>query len=222
LEEKVEDRALMSDVLELKDRAFIADILESSSKGSDIPAGDSSVFHGGAIFDDVRKQIISVYQNSNKCRDIFVTRLSDAGHGTLEVKRNVIPFDSNVRNPIYDGSRFVYFVQAGWNNGAVLCARRFGRLDLESFTFEELPSLPPEPFKCFAPVFYGCYHYGVVFLADSDMHLCGYEVDKKTWRRFGIVLPLGGGEPWKHGNLLSDPTDEKHLYFLGSYTKTGI
>ena len=207
---------------ELKERAFIADVLESSSKESEIPTGDASAFHGGAVYDSVRKQIISVYQNSNKCRDVFVTHLTDATHGKTEVKKNVIPFETNVRNPIYDGSRFIYFIQAGWDNGTVLSVRRFGRLDLESFIFEELPSLPNQPFKSFAPVFYGCYHHGVVFTCDYDMHLCGYEVEKKSWRRFGIVLPLSGGEPWKHGNLLSDPSDEKHLYLLGSYTNTGI
>jgi len=209
---------------ELKDRAFVSDVLESTSRNSEIPTGHSEVSHGGAMYDDVRNQIISISQESNRCRDIFVTHLTDATHGTTEVKKNVIPFNCDLRMPMYDGKRFAYITETGWDKH---CCRRFGRLDLESFTFEELTSIPAEPYKMFAPCTYGCYHNGTLYMSDYESQLCGYDVEKKKWRRFGITLPNavdrrdGDGEG-RHGVLMSDPNDDDHLYFIGSYVETGL
>ena len=59
-------------------------------------------------------------------------------------------------------------------------------------------------------------------MSDSESQLCRYDIERNEWGRCGITLPNGDGEPWRHGTLLSDPSDEHHLYFLGSYTKPGL
>ena len=206
----------------LEDRAFIADIIDSTSRDSGIPAGIPGARHGGAIFDEERNQIISVTTDSSNCRDVFVTHLTDANHGTTEVKKNVIPFDCQIRVPMYDGKRFVYFAERGWCNNQVVCGRRFGRLDLDSYSFKELATLPDDPFKMFAPCFHGCYHNGSVYMSDNESQLCRYIIERNEWRRCGIPLPVSGGDGNKYGYLLSDPSDENHLYLLGSCTKPGL
>jgi len=209
---------LKRDVRALEDRTFIGDILDSSSRDSGIPAGHTDAFHGGALYDETRNMIISVSQDSNKCRDVHVTHLGDR---RTEVRKNIIPFDCQFRVPMYDGQRFVYFTERARDNDDSVCGRRFGRMDLESLTFEELPPLPAEPFKTFAGTFHGCYHHGVIFMSDDECQICGYDIESGVWRRYGITLPIEG-ERWKHGTLLSDPNDEHHLYLLGSYSKPGL
>jgi len=198
---------------EMEDKLFLADILDSASRDSGIPTGHTDAYHGAALLDEIRHQIISVSRDSNDCRDVFVTNLTTR---STEVRRNIIPFNVRRRRPIYDGIRFVYFTEAGYNSDRsgehLLHGRRFGRLNLESFSFEELAPIPEDPFKMFAPVFYGCFHHGVVYMADGDCQLCGYNVERNTWRRYGIILPSDG--QWKQGSLLSDPTDEHRLYLL--------
>ena len=49
---------------------------------------------GGAVFDDARHIIVSISYDANWCRDVFVTQLSDATHGTTTCKKNLVPFGS--------------------------------------------------------------------------------------------------------------------------------
>ena len=219
------ERRLQALETKVEDRLFIADILESSSTDSGVPSGHSAATNGGAFYDEVRHQIISVYRESNNCRDIYITHLTDPFHGTNEVRRNVIPFDVKLRVPIYDGCRFAYFAESGWNDGEVICGRRFGRVDLDTFSFEELPPIPADPFQMFASVFYGCYHHGVVFMSDGESQLCGYDVERGIWKRYGITLPTiprSDLEKYRHGTLISDPDDPMHLYLLSSYARPGF
>ena len=97
------------------------------------PTGFSDVGRGGAVFDPVRRVAIENSNNVNHGRDIFVTRLSEDGSGTNEVKRYLIPFRVLCK-PVFDSERFVYF-QA--NRG-----KQFGRLDLDTMAFETLADAP--------------------------------------------------------------------------------
>ena len=54
------------------------------------------------------------------------------------VKKDFDPFNSFCHSPVYDESRYVYFMESSYHgeNG-----KRFGRVDLDIFTYEELPQL---------------------------------------------------------------------------------
>ena len=207
---ETEIRSLRSEVRSLRSEVLALMVPESSSRESQILTGHSDAWNGGAFLDPVRNQIISFSWESNKCCDFFVTQLRDATHGTTEVKRVDIPFDIRVRNPIYDGSRFFYLAESGYDNGTLRPCRRFGRVDLEDFSFEELAEIP----KDFAAVFHGCFLQGVICMADNESQLWGYSVDTNEWIRYGVALPFTDGDKWRHGILLSDG---QCLYCLGSF-----
>jgi len=192
---------------------FLTYILESLSKETEILTGHDDAYNCGAFFDDVRNQIVSFSWESNNCRDVFITHFRDSSHGSTEVVKNVIPFDIRVRTPMYDGKRYFYVPETGWENNELKTCRRFGRFDLESLTFQELASLPAE-FNMFAGIFYGCFFNGFVYIADNESQLCRYNVETNTWERYGITLPVGGGDKWHLGELL---TDSHNLYIIGSF-----
>jgi hypothetical protein len=57
-------------------------------------------------------------------------------------------------------------------------------------------------------------------MADSSSQLCGYNIEKRTWSRIGIPLPLETAS--LYGRLLSDPLDENHLYLLGRWSLSNL
>jgi len=209
----------MADVMaekdQLEERVFVAELELSATKDSGILAGHSDAYRGGAIYDTVRNQIVSVSRASNNCRDVYLTRLNGPTNGKTELKKNAIPFDAFYRFPVYDGARYVYFTEATIDGGK---GQKFGRLDLETGTFENLPALPTDPFKHFATGLGGCYSNGVVYMADADSYLCGYSVERAFWFKCGLVLPTDGEK--QLGRLLSDPLNQRFLYFMGVESKS--
>jgi len=61
---------------------------------STIPTGENTTHDGGAIYDPVRKIILSVSGTFNNGRNIKVTRMSDGTHGSTST-RDVIPFGTH-------------------------------------------------------------------------------------------------------------------------------
>jgi len=227
LEEEKKKNADNTDRFQLEERLFLAELEISESKDSGILTGHKDASHGGAIYDEKRRIIVSVSADQNRCRDVFITHLADASHGSPERKPNLLPFACNYRRPVYDGDRYIYFTEStvGGGNGKL-----FGRLDLDSFKFDELPSLPSDPFKMFGGSYGGCFHQGIVFMVDIDAKLCGFDVKKGVWSRYNVTLPTTasavpkpGTDLWgQYGTLLSDPKDEKYLYCLGINEKCGL
>ena len=66
---------------------------------------------------------------ANWCRDVLVTQLSDAEHGTTTCKKNIIPFSSISHAPVFDGTKHVYFMEFLYNDEH---GRRFGRGDVDT------------------------------------------------------------------------------------------
>ena len=88
--------------------------------------------------------------------------------------------------------------------------KKFGRIDLDTMSFESLPEIPGK----FAFNFHGCYHHDRVFVVADDGELYAYDVKGNSWNRCGVKVPFCEGKVYAH--LLSDPQDDsQHLYVLG-------
>jgi len=210
------DLSLAQRIDALEDSLFLTQLELSVSRDSGIPTCHPDALHGGAILDDSRRIIVSVSRDCNKGRDVFVTHLTDEGDGTTEVLKDKILFDSHYRFPIYDGSRFVYFREMASGGG---CGKRFGRLDLDTFSFKELPAISIDiRDNCFA----GCYHRGVIYMIDTKCRLCGFNTQIERWDTYGIEIPVFNDGNKFYGRLLSDPQDPTHLYYIGFKTKNGL
>ena len=171
-----------------------------------IATGHDDALGSGAVCDDARHIIVSTSGLSNCCRDVFVTKLTDATHGTTECKKNLVPFDSNNHAPVFDGTKFVYFMEYSSKSGN---GHRFGRVDVDTWMFEELPQLPGTKF---GGVSSGCWHNGVVFAVDADKELCGFDVATNKWSRCGVKVPSKGGGACVR--LLSNPHDTQNLFVM--------
>jgi len=210
-------RDLSSRLRTAEDELFWLKLLHSGNVKSGIPTLHADARHGGAVIvtNQTEVLIISVSLESNQCRDVFITRLADATHGTTEKKENLIPFNNGYRQPMYDGDRYVYFTETTLEAGK---GRRFGRLDVVKFTFEELSPLP-EGYKTFCYGFAGCCHFGAVYIPNADSQLCVYDVERNTWFQHGMTIPTEG-QGW--GRFLSDPRDRSHLYCIGRCTMSNL
>ena len=198
-------RANQEALKECQERLFLAELELSSSFESNLSTVQSDAYHGGAVFDEASRKIISVSRGSNSCRDLFVTQLASPTVGVTGKWEKMIPFCAFYGPPVYDGCRFVYFFQYPDEQN------RFGRYDVQSNTFEELEKIPGDHF---ASPFSGCFHHGVVYTLDCRDQLCGYDVARKEWFRSGITLPTYKSGTATYGHLLSDPRDARHLYYL--------
>ena len=196
---------LLSRIEELEDRLWLTELELSSSVDSGVSTGHTDAYHGGAICDENRREIISASRDSNSCRDIFITQLTDRTQGRTRKLANQVLFNAFYRFPVCDGNRFVYFSQYGDENN------RFGRFDLESNTFDELARIPGDHF---ASPFSGCFHHGSLYYLDCKDQLCRYDVERGAWSRCCITLPTFKSGSAVYGHLLSDPTDAEHLYYL--------
>ena len=172
---------------------------QTKSKTTGIATGHEGATCGGAVFDDARHIIVSTSYGANWCRDVFVTQLSDATHGTTTCKKNLVPFSSTNHAPVFDGTKHVYFMERSNKDGN---GHRFGRVDVDTWVFEELPQLPGTKFGV---VFAGCWHNGAVYAVDADKQLCAFDVAHNTWSRCGVQLPAPHDDVCVR--LLSNPHD---------------
>lgn len=179
--------------------------------------GHADARSGGAVLDDTRRRIVSVSDLAGKCRDVFVTTLADAQHGATVCRPGLVPFSSTNHAPVHDGGRYVYFMEYSFRDHA---GTRFGRLDLDTLAFEELPPLPAG--SKFATTFSGCCHHGTVYAVDATPALCAYDPARRAWARFPDVRLPAEGE-FVSVRLLADPQDAPQLlYALGMAAKSGL
>jgi len=185
--------------------------LESSSSSiSDIPTGHNDAYYCGAICHNKQNIIISMSHGSNSCRDVFVTRLGDR---TTETKKGLIPFSTKYHAPVYDGTQHVYLMETCEGGDGV----KFGRIDLDTFGFEELPSLFG---KQFSMGFSGCFHNGSVYAVVNTTDLCCYNVRNRKWSCCGIKLPVVG---FALVRLLNNPNNKsQHFFMMGCGSKSGL
>ena len=155
-------------------------IERTRSSTSQIKTGHNHASCCGAIYDSIRNIIVSVSSPSVGCRDLFVTDLDD---GTTELKKGIIPFYSDSHCPVYDGKQFLYFMEYSLKQGK---GKRFGRINLDTFLFEELPQLPDSKF---AVTFGGCFHDGIIYAVDNDAELCCFNVTTRKWGYCGVDVP---------------------------------
>jgi len=181
-----------------------------------INAVEETSHDGGAFYDPKRSIIVAVSGNGNNCRDVMITHVTDATHGETTRHSNLIPYGSHGQYPIFDGVQYAYFLQSENEDND-----RFGRLDLDELTFEELARFP-DVFKEFCS---GCCAGGKIYAIDSDDHLCEYDPAANTWTTTTLNIS-------SDCRLLADPLDEGHFYALevhelfeieiGTFTKTSI
>jgi len=170
----------------------------SSSFGTTIGAVEDTSHDGSAFYDPERNIIVAVSGNGNNCRDVMITHLSEGLHGETRRHENLIPFGSHGQYPIFDGVRFAYFCQSEDDDD-----NRFGRLDLDELTFEELAQFPGT-FKEFCS---GCCVLGKIYVVGDDDGLYEYNPAENVWTR----TPLNIASECR---LLSDPLGEGHMYVL--------
>jgi len=169
----------------------------SRSFSSPINALDNTSHDGSAFYDPTRNAIFAVSGNANNCMDVFVTRLTDPTHGETERRANVIPYPSHGQYPIFDGVRYAYFCESEGDAN-----NRFGRLDLDTFVFEELANIPGS-FREFNS---GCFSLGKIYaISEDDESIVRYDPDEDSWEDVGINIE---GEC----RLLADPLDEGLFY----------
>jgi len=196
-------------------------VLFTRSQPTEIPTAHGKIAAGGAIFDDRRRIIVSTAWEENRCCDIFITRFVDPIHGTSERLTGRAPFSSGDHPPIYDGERYVYFMEHSWGDNG----KRFGRLNLDSMSFEELK--PLDTGKKFAVVFSGCYHNGKIYGVESngepkvsESEIIEYNVSENKWSRTGIkFFSEKDHVAWR---LLSDPLDKQHIYAINYCEGRGL
>ena len=186
-------------------------IVNSSSSKTEIKTGHKDALDNGAFCDNRRNIIICMSYDSNLCRDVFVTHLDD---GTTEVKKGIVPFFSWYHPPVYDGRQYAYVMEDPYDNSG----RRFGRIDLDTFTFEELEPLPNGKF---AGIFNGCFHDGCVYAVDNKMELCCYNVSDGKWGCCSVKVPASNGDC--HAFLLDDFDNKRHfIHVMGYGSQTGL
>ena len=172
---------------------------------------------GGSVYDDKRRLMIGALSEAKSSGDLIVAQLSPSAL-TVTVKSNVVPFSSCGHAPVYDGARFVYFMEDSTKG-----THRFGRVNVDTWAFEELPPLPVhslwkvltflQPAAEFLKEFGGCWHNGAVYALDNRAQLCAFDAERKTWSCCGFTLK---GSISDEGilRLLSNPHDPQHLYFM--------
>ena len=101
--------------------------------GSIAGAGFEVPFTGGAVFDPVRRLAIETSPFKDDGRDLHITHLALSGSQSACEERKLVPFETATK-PVYDGARYVYFQEHQ--------RRGFGRLDLNTQTFERLADAP--------------------------------------------------------------------------------
>jgi len=171
----------------------------SHNERSEINTGNNTSHDGGAIYDPVRRMILSVSGNYNNGRNLKISRLVDESHGETTLMPDVVPFGTHGQYPLFDGRQFTYFLQSedGDNNN-------FGRVDMDTLAFERLPSLPTGSFREFAS---GCCHNGMVYVIDRDLNIRVFNPDSTEWRTTHVSVP-------RPGRLMSDPTTPNTIYCL--------
>ena len=182
----------------------------TSSLLSDLVTGHNDACCGGAIYDNIRNIIISVTNGYNGCRDVYVTYLND---GATKLKKELVPFSVTNHAPVYDGKKYVYFMEYSYQDGN---GKRFGRIDLDTFVFEELPSLPDMKF---AATFSGCFHNENVYAVRNDSELCCYNVIERKWNCCDIKVPADNEDICVR--LLNDPHNESNCIYMMGYNSQG-
>ena len=187
-------------------------VLRSSSFTSSIPTGHSDAVCGGAIYDNTRNIIVSVSSDSNNCRDLFVTHLDS---GVIEVKTNVVSFSAYNDSPVFDGVKYVYFMERADVSGG---GKQFGRVDLDTFAFEALPSFPQNKYA--APSG-GCFGAGYMYTVADDGGLWSFHLHYREWGFTGISVPKDNDSVC--GRLLNDPQNlADSIYWIGREKQHGL
>jgi len=166
---------------------------------SEIRAGNNTSHDGGAIFDPVRRIILSISGNFNNGRNLKITRMADDTHGETTLMPDVIPYGTHGQYPVYDGRQYTYFFQSedGGNN-------RLGRVDMDTMTFEGLPNLPTSSYREFCRP---CFQNGHIYALDRDLNIRDFDVEASTWRTMPVTVP-------RPGCLLADPMEPNNIYSL--------
>jgi len=178
---------------------ILGKMANTSSETSTIATGDATSHDGGAIYDPVRKIILSVSGNYNNGKNIKVTRMRDSSHGDTTTSSDVIPFGTHGQCPVFDGVKYTYFFQSedGSNN-------RFGRLAMDTLKFEELAKLPSGNFLEFSG---GCCHKDKIYILNNNYVVCEYDPSKNSWKTLSINVGC-------NARLLNDPQNSDCIYAL--------
>jgi len=173
---------------------------ESRSAQSLIPTVEASSHDGSAFYDPGRNIIVAVSGNGNNCRDVCVTTVTDGTHGTTIRRADIIPFGSHGQYPIFDGVRYAYFCQSEDDDN-----NRFGRLDLDNWTFEDLPSIPGS-FKEFCS---GCCALGKIYAITDEDRMLEFDPATRAWNATPLHIR-------NECRLLADPLNSGVFYALES------
>jgi len=124
-------------------------------------------------------------------------KLTDYVHGTTTITPDVIPFNTLGQCPVFDGSNHTYVFQSGEEPN-----NKFGRVAMDTMTFEPLPNLPIGSFKQFSR---GCVHNGHIYVLNNENTICEYDPKSSGWKVLFLKLE-------SNACLLNDPNNETCIY----------
>jgi len=166
-------------------------ILDTFSVTSDVSFGRQSA-NGGSVYIPEHGLIVSNSAESNHGRSITFTTFHNKVSISQDTKSELIGFRCGGMYPAFDGHDHVYFFQSGEGSN-----NKFGRIDLNTRTFEALASLPAGSFLPHTSAAANPQH---IYAMDNKMGIWDYCVDLDTWTDTHIRLE-------QPSRLFFDPVD---------------
>jgi len=166
-------------------------IHDTFSVTSDVEFGQTSE-NGGSVYVPDRHLIVANSGELNNGRSIIFLTIDGKTSVSKEVKHNLVGFNCGGMYPAFDGHDHVYFFQS--NEGSY---NKFGRIDLNTRTFEMLAPLPAGSFLPHTSAAANPQH---LYAMDNKMEIWDYCVDLDTWTNTHIRFE-------KPARLFFDPVD---------------
>jgi len=166
-------------------------ILDTFSVSSDV-AFTMPAVNGGSVYVPERNLIVSNSDETKHGRSVLFTTFRNTTTVSKDLKHDIISFRCGGMYPAFDGHDYVYFFQNG--EGA---NNKFGRLDLNTRSFEMLASIPNGSFLPHTSAAANPQH---VYAMDNKMGIWDYCVDLDTWTDTHIRLD-------QPARLFFDPVD---------------
>jgi len=189
-------------------------ILDTFSVTSDVEFGQTSA-NGGSVYIPERNLIVANSAEMHNGRSLCFITFQNKASSSKEVKHDLVGFRCGGMYPAFDGHDHVYFFQSG--EGA---NNKFGRIDLNSRTFEMLAPLPSGSFLPHTGAAANPQH---VYAVDNKMGIWDYCVDLDTWTDTTIRLEQPARlffDPIDLDSIIAFCAEEEGLYAIDIEART--
>jgi len=166
-------------------------IIDTFAVTSDVAFGKPAA-NGGSVYVPELGLIVSNSSEANHGRTLFFTTFHNKVSISQDTKVDLVGFRCGGMYPAFDGHDHVYFFQQGEGSN-----NKFGRLDVNTRTFETLAPLPAGSFLPHTSAAANPQH---IYAMDNKMGIWDYCVDLDTWTDTHIRLE-------QPARLFFDPVD---------------